>query len=292
VIVAALAVTAAGEASTVVLKGGKRLEAASVQRQGNYFIVKLAGGRVQSYPVAAVDLEATRAANQAPAAPAPTAAPGGPHSPFFGAQASRGQPVFVVTDQDVEHVVPPDEEEEQATDGQPRPPAEGQVVLMNYSKQQVEGGVWEITATVLNSGSSAVASVVADVRLLDAEGAVLGSGTAALDGTLAPAQQAAVTARVASATEPIQIGFSFRWQAITPVPTPTAAEGGGAPQAAPAPARPATQAAASPQTPSYAVPLGASPTTMAPNPNVMPSLLEPPTSLQVARPVEAPKQPS
>jgi len=283
--VAVLVAAAGAEAATLVLKGGKQLEVTSAQRQGNYFVVKYANGRVESYPVAAVDVDATRVASEVPAPPPTLAPPSGPHSPFFGAQSSPGKPVIVVTDDDVQHVVPPDEAESPAAaKGGARPAADGQVVLVDYGKQQIEEGLWEITATIINSGSSAVTGVTADVRLLDAEGKAVGSGTAALEGTLAPTQQAAVTARVASPVEPIQIGFSFRWQAITPQAPAAAAEPGAAASAsgeakkAPAPAAPAPP-------PGFTVPAGSSPNTLPSDQMAVPgNLLEPPTSLQVARP--------
>jgi len=291
-IVAGILVAAGADAAVVVLKGGRQLDAASVQRQGNYFIVRHANGRVESYPAAAVDLEATRAANAAPAAE-PTPAPAlGPHSPFFGAQASPGKPVIVVTDDDVQHVEPPDES---APEGEKaaKPPSEGQVVLIDYGKQRLDDGSWEITATVINSGSSAVAGVTADVRLLDAEGKVIGSGTAAMDGTLAPSQQGTVVARVTAPSEPIQIGFSFRWSAITPAPEQPAGGGAGGGAAADAPRKPATQAAAAPPPPppGFSVPAGSSPHGIPSDPMAIPgNLLEPPSALQVPRPqAEKPK---
>lgn len=285
-LVVMLAAATAGAASTLVLKGGKQLDAASVQRQGNYFVVRFADGRVTSYPAAAVDIEATKAANQVPAPPPTPAPPLGPHSPFFGAQSSPGKPVIVVTDDDVQHIVPPDEEPLPGAKGAARPPAEGQVVLVDYGKQKIEDGLWEITATVINSGSSPVTGVAADVRLLDAEGQVIGSGTATMEGTLAPTQQGAVTARVAAAVEPIQIGFSFRWQAITPQPAASgaAAEAGGEAAASDAAQKPAAPQAPAPP-PGYTVPPGSSPNTLPTSPMAVPgNLLEPPVSLQVARP--------
>lgn len=291
-LVVMLAAATAGAASTLVLKGGKQLDAASVQRQGNYFVVRFADGRVTSYPAAAVDIEATKAANQVPAPPPTPAPPLGPHSPFFGAQSSPGKPVIVVTDDDVQHIVPPDEEPAAGTTAAARPPAEGQVVLIDYGKQQIEDGMWEITATVINSGSSPVNGVAADVRLLDAEGKVIGSGSATMEGTLAPGQQGTAVARVAAPVEPIQIGFSFRWQAITPQPaSPAGAAAGATPAPEAATGKPATQAAAAPAPPpGFTVPPGSSPNTLPSNPMAVPgNLLEPPTSLQVARP--QPEQP-
>ncbi len=291
-VVATLAVALGADAATIVLKGGKRLDVAGFQRQGNYFVVKYANGRVESYPVAAVDLDATRAAGEAPAAPAPprVAAPVGPHSPFYGAQSTPGKPAVVVTDDDVQHVVPPDEAESGAEKPAQRGPAEGQVVLLDYSKQKVDDGTWEITATVINSGGAPVSGITADVRLLDANGATLGTGTGTMAGTLAPTQQGAVTTRVACPVEPVQISFSFHWQAVTPQPTPAAGEGTAAPGApaakAPAPAVGAGQPAG------YTVPPGSSPTTMPSNPMAVPgNLTQPPTSLQAPRGSADKKQP-
>ncbi len=66
--VAGMVAAANASAATVVLKGGKQLEVASLQRQGNYFVVKQASGRVESYPVAAVDLDDCRIVTAAVAA--------------------------------------------------------------------------------------------------------------------------------------------------------------------------------------------------------------------------------
>ena len=287
-IVAVILAAAGANAATIVLKGGRQLEVASLQRQGNYFVLRHANGRLESYPVAAVDVEATRIANEVPAPP-PTPAPAlGPHSPFFGAQATPGKPAIVVTDEDVQHVEPPDEAGDAgALKAQAQAPAEGQVTLIDYGKQQIDEGTWEISATVMNSGSSPVTGVSADVRLLDAEGKVIGSGTATMAGMLAPTQQGAITARVSSPVEPIQIGFSFRWQSITPAADGGGSEGGGGEAAkkpaAPAPAAGAPAVATPP--PGYSVPAGSSPHAMPTNAVAVPgNLLDPPTALQVARP--------
>jgi hypothetical protein len=292
-VVFALAATAAS-GSVLVLKGGKRVEGVGLAKAGNYFVVSYPGGRSESYPASAVDVAATKAANEAPATAAAPAGPAGPHSPFFGAQAPAGKPVLVVTDNDVQHVEPPDET---AAPGQGKatgqPSAEGQVVLVDYGKQRLDDGTWEITATVINSGGSPVTGVSADVRLLDAEGKAIGSGTATMEGTLAPTQQGAVTARVAAPSEPIQIGFSFRWQSITPQPAP-AVDGAGAAPAAGSAAEAAAAApakAAPPPRPGYTVPPGSSPGTLPTEPMAVPgNLLQPPTVLQVPR-GEAPKKP-
>lgn len=294
-VVATVALALGADAATVVLKGGKRLDVAGFQRQGNYVVVKHLNGRVESYPVVAVDLDATKAANEAPApatsAPAPVAAPVGPHSPFFGAQSHPGKPVVVVTDDDVQHVVPPDEGDATgAAKPAQRGSPEGQVVLVDYSKLKAEDGTWEITATVINSGASPVTGVSADVRLLDAQGAMVGSGTGSMTGTLAPTQQGAVTTRVACPVEPIQIGFSFHWQTVTPQPTPTVSAGASAP-GSPGAKAPAAKPPALTQPAGYTVPPGSSPNAMPSDPMAIPSLTTPPTSLQVQRGSSEQKQP-
>ncbi|MCU0292334.1 MAG: hypothetical protein MUF10_10170, partial [Thermoanaerobaculaceae bacterium] len=89
-------------AATLVLKGGKTLAVQGFSQQGNLVVVRLADGRVQSYPLTAVDMAATSAAN--PSAPAPEAAKDkGPSSPFAAAKAAEGAGVLVVTDKDVTH---------------------------------------------------------------------------------------------------------------------------------------------------------------------------------------------
>jgi hypothetical protein len=290
-VVVVLATALCAEAATVVLKGGKRLDVAGFQRQGNYVMIKHTDGRMESYPVAAVDLEATKAANEVPATPgpAPVAAPVGPHSPFFGAQSKTGKPVVVVTDNDVQHVKPPDEGEGEGTPKTPgqRVSPEGEVVLVDYAKQKTEDGSWEVTATIANKGGSPVTGISADVRLLDAKGVTIASGTASMAGTLAPTAQGSLTTRIACPIEPVQIGFSFHWQSVTPQPTPVPSAVP-APAAAPA-AKPAPSGPAQPA--GFTVPPGSSPNAMPNNPMAVPSLTTPPTSLQVPRGTADKKQP-
>jgi hypothetical protein len=294
-VVAMLALSSAADAATVVLKGGKKLDVVGLQRQGNYVVVKYANGRGESYPVAAVDLDATKAANEVPgqaAAPAP-AAPAGAHSPFFGAQSNPGKPVVVVTDDDVQHIVPADDAE--PTGGvktAQRSSSEGMVTLVDYGKQKADDGTWEITANVINNGGAAVAGISAEVRLLDEKGATVGTGTAAYAGTLGPSQQAAMTTRVSCPVEPIQIGFSFHWQTVTPQPTPVPAPAAPAAGSKPAASAAKAPAAGAAQPAGYTVPPGSSPNTMASDPMALPgNLTQPPTSLQVPRGSSEAKQP-
>jgi len=217
----ALFLAAEAHAAVVVLSGGKRLDVASFTVNASYVTVQYANGRRESYPVTAVDLQATKAANgEKPQAPAP-AADAGPHSPFLGAKASGKGGALVVTDADVKHLEAPDEEAqpeektEQADSG-------GQVVLVSYDKKSVGKGLWDITATVLNQGKTSVQGVSAMVRVLDETGKPLASGSGTLQGKLEPGKQGTVTARVTMDAEPAQVAVDLNWQEIKPIPTPVA----------------------------------------------------------------------
>lgn len=280
-VLAAATATAAG-AATVVLKGGNRLEVDRYLQKGNYIIVQYADGKVTSYPLAAVDLDATRAANQEMAEPAmEPAEPEGPHSPFFGAQAVSGAAVVTVTDADVAHVEPPAEEGE----GEPTTSASSVVTLLGYDRNEVEPGLWEITATVGNSGDNPVRNINANVTLLDAQNKALGASSASYDGELQPGGQGAVVTRIASGEAPSRVSFSFTWQEIRPAQPAAGPEGE---TAMPAPSQ--VPAQLRDQTPRYQVPPDASPNAMPPNPNTMPPLTEPPagSSPQIPRPTPEP----
>ncbi len=80
-ILAVFAVAAAVDGATVVLRGGKQVSVASFEQKGNLVMLTYANGRVESYPLAAVDMEGTRAANQTVEAD-PPATPSGPAQSF------------------------------------------------------------------------------------------------------------------------------------------------------------------------------------------------------------------
>lgn len=278
IVLAVTTATAAG-AATVVLKGGNRLEVDRYVQKGNYIIVQYADGRLTSYPLAAVDLDATRTANEV-AVPTPAeAVPEGPHSPFFGAQAAAGTAAVTVTDADVTHVEEPEAEGE----GETAKPSGQAVVLLGYDRQEVEPGVWEITATIANSSEYPVRAVNANVTLLDAQSKALGASSAAYEGELQPGGQGAVVARIPSGEPPARVSFTFTWQEIRPAQPQSGDE-----TAAPAPSRMPQQLQEAP--PRYEVPPGASPNTMPDNPNAMPPLTEPPAASapQVPRPTPEP----
>ena len=173
-------------AATVVLKGGKQLQVDSFHQDGNLLVVQYEGGRLVSYPLVAVDLDAMGLSTQ-PAVVAPDLEPEVPHSPFFGAQAPPGKSAVVMTDEDVMHV--PDEEGEWGAQEQQGTPAAGQVVISGYQKHLLEDGTWEINASVLNQGAVQVSNIVATMNLMDSAGQLLGTGSGTFEGSLDPGQQ-------------------------------------------------------------------------------------------------------
>jgi hypothetical protein len=268
ILVAALLVATLAQGAAVVLKGGKRLAAASFQQQGNLLVVRYADGRIESYPLVAVDMEATRVANTAPAAAAPEVEPEGPHSPFFGAQASAGTARMVLTDEDVLHIRAPEEGEGEGGEAKAEEPA-GQVIITGYTKKRLEDGSCEIVATVLNRSKDPVSGVTVDMRLLNADGDQVGSGTGGFQGTLAAGEQGLITTRVPASGDPFQIDFVLRWQTVRPA----AAAKPAAKAEAPPPATP-------PPTPGFTVPAEAPPTTLPSNPTALPPGNEAPAGLQ------------
>ncbi len=220
-LLATLVLAVGTQAATVVLTGGKRLDVSSYAVSGSYVTVHYANGRQEWYPLAAVDLAATMAASGHAAAPAAAAADAGPHSPFLGARASSKPGGLVVTDADVKHI---DTEAagEEAEKKDEEAPLGGQVVLVGYEKKQAGKGEWTITATVANQGKDAVQNVSAVVRVLDATGKPVTTGSSSVLGKLDPGKQGTITAPVTMDTEPPQVAVDLSWQEIKPVPTPAA----------------------------------------------------------------------
>lgn len=210
-------------AAVVVLKGGKKLEVAAYEQKGNYLVVTLPDGKRASYPLAAVDLQATAAANAQPAtAQAPTK-PEPPRSPFAAAVARPGTPAVQVTDADVQKVAPAGEGEASAGGQQAEAPArEEGVVVLGWSGRELGEGKWEILANLVNQGKVPVQNVAVAVRGM-AEGKVLGTGSATYPGVVQPGQQFTVPVTVSSPEPPRQVVFSLNWQQIAPVPVETPA---------------------------------------------------------------------
>ncbi len=278
-----LVVAAQAHAAVVVLTGGKRLEVASYTVNASYVTVQYANGRVESYPVTAVDMTATRTAN-ATAAPAAQPTPEtGPHSPFLAAKATGKGGSLVVTDADVQHLEPAEGAQEgEKKDDQPET-AGGQVTLVSYEKRAAGKGAWDITATVQNQGKYPVSGVSAVVRVLDPTGKPLAGGSGTMAGKLEPGKQGTLTAHVAMEGDPAQVAFDLTWQEIKPAPTPAPAAQ--APAVAPKPVAPTAPAApsggsgasTSPSPNSLSSnPMGlVSPNTMGTAPQVQPSQAEP-----------------
>jgi hypothetical protein len=253
-ILAILALAVEARGATVVLAGGKKLDVAAYSVSGSYVNVRYANGREEWYPLAAVDLAATKAAAGQTTAPA-AAADSGPHSPFLGARSSAKPGGVVVTDADVKHVdtEAPGEEAEKKDEE----PLGGQVVLVGYEKKAAGQGQWEITATVSNQGKSPVQNVSAVMRVLDAKGKPMTVGSSSVLSKLDPGKQGTISARVALDTEPPQVAVDLSWQEIRPATKPT-------PPAAPKPAGQASLTAA-PETPGWTRPAGSSPNALPSN---------------------------
>ncbi len=277
IVLAALAIAAAAGATTVVLKGGKRVDVASFEKKGNYVILHLANGRLESYPLDAVDFAATSSANPA-ANPAPVATPSGPHSPFFGARAKPGGAGVSVTDSDVKHIPTASDEaeakgEKKADEGS----GPAQVVLVSQDRKRLDDGSWEVTATVENQGGTPATGVSANVRLLGPNGEPLASGPSNSLAKLGPKQQGTLSAKLKANADPAQVTFDLQWQTIREAPTP-------APAAVAAPAgKPPVNAAAPAQPPVYGVPPGSSPNALPSNPTALPPLTQAPVPPQVQR---------
>ncbi len=281
-VLAALVLAGAAEAATVVLKGGKQLEVTSYQQQGNYVLVRYANGRAESYPLSAVDLAATRAANAVAEEATAPARPGGPHSPFAQAVAAAGETAARVSDEDVQHIAPPEEGGGEA--GEQAAQAGGQVVLLGYDKQLVGENQWAVTATISNTGTEPVRNVAATVKLLDEKGVTVGSGTASFPGTLGPGQQGMISTAVVATGEARQISFEFQWQTIKAARPATAAPEGGARPSEATGAGETGEGAPTPEaTPGWEVPPGASPNALPENPMAVPPLTAPPIAPQVRR---------
>lgn len=227
-----VSLAASSWAAVVVLKGGKKLEVASYEQKGNYVVVTLPDGKRASYPLAAVDLQATAAANAQPVAPTPPPKPEPPRSPFAKAVAKPGTPAALLTDADVQKVAPVGEGEASAEEKAGETPTrEEGVVVLGWSGREAGEGKWEITANLVNQGKVPVQNVAVAVRAM-AEGKALGTGSATYPGTVQPGQQFTVPVTVTSPEAPKQVIFSLNWQQIAPAPaeTPAAAP---TPEAAP-----------------------------------------------------------
>lgn len=263
----AMSISSAALAVTVVLKDGRVLEAANTELRGNYLLVRYASGRVESYPMSVVDEEATRRANAVPA-PAPTPGPSGPQSPFASALSSAGGASTSLRDEDLPRRAPPEDPDQEGSSPAEQEPAipGAQVEVVGYDYVQVEEGVWDIRVTVTNRGRIGATAVQVAVRLLDPEGALLGSGQGRMDATLAPGAEGRIIARVESAEGPSQVALSLQWQTFEPVGAVQERR-----EPVPTPGTPGAAEQAQPQAPRPGRPEGTSPMTVPDNPRALPS---------------------
>lgn len=212
--------------ATLVLKGGKTLAVQGFSQQGNLVIVRLADGRVQSYPLTAVDMAATSAANPSAATPE-VAKDKGPRSPFAAAKAAEGTGALVVTDKDVTHFFREDGEPGAAGEaGKDKGKGGGaaKVVLQSYNKKVVEGGQWEVTTTLVNQGESPASGISVTVHAVDPDGKEVGSASGTATENLEPGKETTVVVTMTPNASAQEFRFDVGWQSLTPLASPTPGE--------------------------------------------------------------------
>jgi hypothetical protein len=247
-------------AATVVLKGGKRLEVATFEQQGNYLVVMFEDGRAQSYPVSMVDMAATDEANGVTRPQRPSPAAPGPSSPFLSAVARKGEAVATIRDGDVAKVLSPESEATEEPKQQ-RIQAPARVVVTGYNWKLVGENTWEVTVNLANQGEFAASNLSVQVRGLDANGEETGRATGTLTGELAPGAQASTVVTLKGEEAVVQLAFDVRWQEIRLAAPPREEV---TPITAPATAPPSAPAQAAP--PQYGLAPGASPMAVPENP--------------------------
>jgi len=134
-------------AATVVLKDGRRLNAAAMEQRGSYLLIRYDSGRIESYPLAVVDLEATRSANAQPA-PTPVPEPAGSRSPFHQAMSTAGESTASLSDADLPRRQEADSWESPGGDEpeEGERPAGARVEMVNYEFSQTEDReAWDVT---------------------------------------------------------------------------------------------------------------------------------------------------
>lgn len=275
--VTVLLLTQVAGAATVVLKNGKRVEAAAVEQKGNYVMVVFEDGRAQSYPVSMVDLAATDEANGVVRQQPEAKPPEGPSSPFLQAVARQGEAVATIRDGDVGRVLAP----EPATAGGPKEEksqAPARVTVTGYTWKLVGENAWEVTISLANQGEFAASNISVHVRGLDAAGEETGQASGTLDGELAPGAQGTVVVTLKGEEAISQLAFDVRWQEIRP-----AAAGSDEVTPITVP-RTATPAPAPTQPPTFSLPAGASPLAVPENPLAVRDVTSAPQTVPPAPP--------
>lgn len=219
-VVALAMIAGSAAAATVVLKGGKRIEVARWSQEGNLIVLHHANGRIEGYPLTAVDLNATRAAAPKPM-PTEGAKEVDSRSPFGKARSAAAGSGIAITDAEIGRFTAPEATPE-AEGTKPDEDPSGQVTLVSYDLKAAEEGQWTVTATVSNSGSVPVQNLSVVVKPMDAEGKLLGSASGSLGGVLEPGKTGAVTATVGAPARPAQVAFDLNWQVFKPIVRPTA----------------------------------------------------------------------
>lgn len=215
--VALLLTTSFSWGAVVVLKGGKKLEVVSYEKKGNYLLAVQANGRRVTYPLSAVDVEATDRANDVSREAFPPAKPQAPKSPFAAAVAKPGDSVTSITDADVQKVAPVAVvgEEEQA---EKKPAQEGGVVVLGWFNREAEEGQQEVVVQLANQNRVPVQDVMVSVRAMGAEGKSLGTGSGSYPGSVQPGQEFTVPVRIPTPVAPEKVLFSVTWKQLS---TPT-----------------------------------------------------------------------
>lgn len=221
-------------AATLVLKGGKRLEAESFVQEGNLMRVTLANGRVVSYPMAAVDLTATEEANPI-AAPVAEVRKEGLQSPFAAAKAAEGQGSMKVTDQDVGRVLPSDEDEgEGSKDEKEKAAAEkgASVQVLSFEAKPAEEGQIDLTVVVANQGDAEAGGVTIAATGFDRENQQVGTAAGTVPGKLEPGKQATVPIKMSVSSGPSRFQFRLQYQSLVELEPRKQVEGEAEPGAA------------------------------------------------------------
>lgn len=215
-------------AATLVLKGGKRLEAESFVQQGNLMRVTLANGRTVSYPMAAVDLAATAGANPV-AEPAVEVKEEGLQSPFAAAKATEGSGSMKVTDSDVGRVFPGESDDEEGSkDDKEKPATEkgASVQVLSFDAKPAEEGQIDLAVVVANQGDADAGSVTIAATGFDKENQQVGAASGTVPGKLEPGKQATVPMKMSATASPARFQFRLQYQSLEELEPRKEVEGG------------------------------------------------------------------
>jgi len=162
-------------ADWLVLDDGTRIETRGPwEVRGRQVVFTSARGALQALRLDEVDLEASRAANEAPAAEAPQAEKKTP-------EKRRPEPVLVITDADVARAAPPDtvveeggESEDEATPTAGEAPEELAIDVTRWQEVTLDEGGLELRGDLVNRTGAIVTDLGLEVTVSDTSGATLG----------------------------------------------------------------------------------------------------------------------